>query len=88
MTTEDRTIELLEQMNQHLALIAKVITHGNIAGLKQRDAVERLAAFGLNAKAISSVTGYGVSSVAPILSRLKNRPDNDTGRKVGRGSSD
>lgn len=72
--SDDRNIALLEEMNQHLAIIVKVMAQTNIAGLTQREAVERLASWGLNAKTISSITGYGVASVAPIMSRSKKQP--------------
>ena len=73
MINDERAIALLEEMNQHLAVMAKVMAQTNIAGLSQREAVERLASWGLNAKTISAMTGYGVASVAPVISRSKKR---------------
>jgi DNA-directed RNA polymerase specialized sigma24 family protein len=68
---EASLVELLERIESRLGQLVALTAAPQISGLKQKDAVERLGAIGLSAKEIAELTGYAVTSVAPVLSRLR-----------------
>lgn len=71
MNSDEKVVALLEQVHEKLRWLVSLTAASHVAGLSQKEAVEKLGVIGLPAKAISELTGYPVTSVAPALSRSK-----------------
>ena len=85
--TEPSTeVQLLASINDTLAYLLAITALNYTAGKNQQVAIKNLAAAGLPAKAISDMTGWPTTTVAPIVSRtkggIKSRANN--GRPVGK----
>ncbi|HJM88196.1 MAG TPA: hypothetical protein QF624_01055 [Dehalococcoidia bacterium] len=65
-----RVFEVLEQINERLGQLIALEAAAATEGLKQSDAVKKLGGLGVDARSISDATGYKLTSVAPVLSRL------------------
>lgn len=71
MNSNEGVVKLLEQINERLGQLVALTAAARIANLSQKDSVETLGSAGLDARAISDITGYSLSSVAPVLSRSR-----------------
>lgn len=66
------TTELLGQIDEKLRVLVGLTAASVLDGLSQEQQVERLFGLGLSAKLISEVTAIPNTTVAPIVSRLRN----------------
>ncbi len=80
MNADEKVVAILEQVHEKLRWLVSLTAASHVAGLSQKEAVEKLGAFGMSAKAISEITGYPETSVAPALSRAK-KADKAKGRE-------
>ena len=71
MNGETHVAELLSQINERLGQLVALTAATHVAGLSQREAVEKLGAVGLTAKTISEITGFPLTSVATSETSLK-----------------
>lgn len=71
MSEQKTTEELLTEINERLGNLVALMAAQHVAGLGQKDAVEKLGAIGLSAAAINEATGIPKGTVSPILSRAK-----------------
>jgi hypothetical protein len=73
-TTVPRSeIEVLLSIDERLRQLTALTALTFTAGKKQLAAIEELAKANLNAKAISDMTGWPTSTVAPAISKSKGK---------------
>ena len=69
--SREESVRLLEQISQQLDTLIRLTAASQIEGLNQTQTIVRLGSMGLNARMISEISGYPVTSVAPTLSKLR-----------------
>lgn len=72
MTASDEGIaKALDSISDQLRTLVRLVAASQIQDFNQKDTVEHLGRLGLDARTISEISGYPITSVAPALSRLK-----------------
>jgi hypothetical protein len=66
-------IDLLVSIDERLRQLLTLTALGYTAGKKQTVAIEDLARANISAKAISEITGWPGTTVAPVVSKLKGK---------------
>ncbi len=63
--------ELLERIDRRLQILIALESSRTLDGLTQTQKIERLARLGLDARLISDATGIPLTTVSPVLSKMK-----------------